>query len=83
MNIYGILLDHPLTKQFNPDQTPVEQFYKTIYKKIPVYVISMLKLLLSAAPTSNKGEILQHDQAQQNLQIEPMPDDQKYVIFKA
>ena len=43
----------------------------------------MLKLLLSAAPTSNKGEILQHDQAQQNLQIEPMPDDQKYVIFKA
>lgn len=75
--------DHPLTKQFNPDQTPVEQFYKIIYKKIPVYVISMLKLLLSAAPTSNKGEILQHDQAQQNLQIEPMPDDQKYFKLPA
>ena len=61
--------EHPLTKSHMSENTPIELFYKTIYRKLPIYVVSLLKLLLSAAPTSNKGEILQHDQAQQNLQV--------------
>jgi len=61
--------DHPLTQVYQPEPTPIEQFYRIIHKKISVYVVALLKLLLSAAPTSNKGEILQHDQSQQNCQV--------------
>ena len=61
--------NHPFTQAYKPKQTPIEAFYKIIHKKISVYVVALLKLLLSAAPTSNKGEILQHDQSQQNVQV--------------
>ena len=65
--------DHPLTQKYIPNQTPIENFYRLIYKKIPNYVIALLKLLLSAAPTSNRGELLQDDQSQQNVQISEDP----------
>ena len=68
--------EHPLTKPYQPNQTPIEALYKSIWTKVPAYMISLLKLLLAAAPTANKGEILQHDQAQQSLQIE---NDPKWV----
>ena len=65
--------EHPLTKKFVPDPCPIETLYRLFWHKVPVYMISLLKLLLAAAPTANKGEILQHDQAQQSLQIDPDP----------
>ena len=65
--------DHPLTKPHIPNKTPIEALYKAFWTKVPTYMISLLKLLLAAAPTANKGEILQHDQAQQSLQIENEP----------
>jgi len=65
--------DHPLTKSYVPEQCPIEILYRLMWNKVPVYMISLLKLLLAAAPTANKGEILQHDQAQQSLQIENDP----------
>jgi hypothetical protein len=65
--------DHPLTKPYVPEQTPIENLYRLMWNKVPVYMISLLKLLLAAAPTANKGEILQYDQQQQSLQIEHDP----------
>ena len=64
---------HQLTKPFKRENTSIEILYEKIWQNLSMYIISLLKLLLAAAPTANKSDIFMQDQSgPHSIQLGPV-----------